>query len=58
MSEVNYGDRVEFTYLGSQDEYFGQRLEGVVVPEPHIVYEGGEIPLADYAADVQVVEAA
>lgn len=58
---MNYteGQKVEFTYKGSQEEFAGKRVVGTVRLVPEFVWEGGSVPGSEdrgYASDVQILE--
>ena len=58
---MNYqeGQKVEFTYNGSQEEFLGKRVIGTVRLVPEFDWEGGSVPGTEdrgYAIDTVVLE--
>jgi hypothetical protein len=59
MNNLKLGDKVEFTYHGSQEEYSGRRVQGEVVDFiPRIQFAGGSVPLDEsgYVTDVKLLD--
>jgi hypothetical protein len=54
--ELKAGDEIEFTYKGSQENFFNTRQKGRIVMTPHVSWQGGTCPLEDYAENAVKLE--
>jgi hypothetical protein len=53
--EFKEGQKVEFTYHGTQDDFVGTRQEGTIFFRPWIEWQGGSVPV-DNSEDVVLKE--